>query len=124
MKQLAHCLLLINRNSPLSLRLKNNTTLGRPGQDFLRVSKFRDFNYYEQKHHEDKINSLSEEVREKIKKPVNWQRSPFVQVPHLGLKKEKSIAKQLIEVVNPEQNFPFLEIFDNNYHEGTCSFDS
>lgn len=38
MVKLAKCLILVNQNSPLSMRVKNITTLGRPGTDFLKVS--------------------------------------------------------------------------------------
>jgi hypothetical protein len=40
MKKLAKCLMLVNANSPTSMRIKNITTLGRPGTDFLKVSQF------------------------------------------------------------------------------------
>ena len=44
---LARCLVLANKNSPLSLRIKNTTTLGRNCADFLKWSKFKDYDFYE-----------------------------------------------------------------------------
>lgn len=44
--QFARCLVLANNNSPISLRIKNVTTLGRHCSEFLKWSKYKDFDFY------------------------------------------------------------------------------
>ena len=121
LKQLAKCLIMINKNSPISMRLKNITTLGRPGTDFLRVSKYQDFPYYEQKVRDDKINTLTDEIKEKLRETNSWQTSPFVQVPNYGVRKDKKLTKGLIQVFDPQVNFDCMKEYDQNYHQGNIA---
>ncbi len=76
--------MLVNANSPTSMRMKNITTLGRPGTDFLRVSQFQDYPFYSKQFENDKVNELDEEIKDKMRDTNNWSKSPFVQVPNYG----------------------------------------
>ncbi|EAR84519.1 hypothetical protein TTHERM_00655470 (macronuclear) [Tetrahymena thermophila SB210] len=60
--QIAKCLILTHNNSPSNLKNKRVITLGRPGDDFLRVTKYKDQIYYEKKMERDKVNQNWNEV--------------------------------------------------------------
>ena len=47
MVDLARCLVMANNNSPITLQIKNVTTLGRHCTEFLKWSKFKDYDFYE-----------------------------------------------------------------------------
>ena len=69
MVDLARCLVMANNNSPITLQIKNVTTLGRHCTEFLKWSKFKDYDFYEKKHISDKINELDNEIRFSMNNP-------------------------------------------------------
>lgn len=50
---------MINNNSPLSLRVKDVTTMGRHCTDLLKWIKHKDYKYYEKTHCNDKVAKIS-----------------------------------------------------------------